>query len=202
MTKRKLSPGSQVEVDIEAAVRKLLKATVGEDPHRQGLQDTPSRFRRAWLLDWTSGYSASPESVLKSFEDGAEDYDEMILVSNNPVFSRCEHHLSDMFGLAHVAYIPNGRIVGLSKIPRLVDIFARRLQVQERLTKQIADALSEYLNPKGVGVVIELRHLCLESRGIKARGTVTTTSALRGSFSRPEVREEFLRLANTGRHMP
>lgn len=154
---------------------------IGEDPNREGLVETPARFLKAWG-HWARGYKQNPADVLKVFEDGAEGCDEMILVNNIPVWSHCEHHIAPIIGKAWVAYIPNGKIVGLSKIPRLVDIFARRLQVQERLTNQIADALMEHLQPKGCAILIEARHLCMESRGIEKVGAATTTSALRGVF--------------------
>lgn len=167
---------------------------IGEDPSRGGLIETPARTLRAWQ-DWTSGYGKNPKDILKCFEDGAEGYDQMVLIKDLPVYSTCEHHMASFFGKAHVAYIPNKRIVGLSKISRLVDIFAKRLQVQERLTNQIADALHEHLKPKGVGVVVECRHLCMESRGIQRQGATTTTSALRGALQKEDsARAEFMRL--------
>lgn len=173
---------------------------IGEDPTRGGLLETPARFLKAWR-HWASGYGQNPADVLKVFEDGAEAVDEMVLVSNIPVNSKCEHHMADIFGLAHVAYIPNGKIVGLSKIPRLVDIFAHRLQVQERLTTNIADAIHEHLQPLGVGVVLQCRHRCIESRGVALHGTITTTSAMRGVFkTKPEARAEFLRLVEGARN--
>ena len=154
---------------------------IGEDPKRGGLRDTPKRYLKAWQ-HWSSGYGQDPATLLKCFEDGAERYDEMVLVKDIPVYSHCEHHLAPFFGVAHVAYIPDGKIVGLSKVSRLVDMFARRLQVQERLTDQIADAIATHLKPKGVAVVIECRHLCMESRGIQRQGSSTTTSSMRGAF--------------------
>ena len=165
---------------------------IGEDPGRGGLAETPGRFLRAWS-DWTIGYGQDPKDVLKVFEDGAERCDQLVLVKDIPVYSHCEHHLAPFFGVAHVGYIPNGKIVGLSKISRLVDIFAKRLQVQERLTNQIADTLTEYLDPLGVGVVIECRHMCMESRGIQRQGSTTITSAMRGALlDEPSARAEFL----------
>lgn len=182
-----------IKVDgLEQAAEWLLD-TIGEGS-REGLHETPRRFRDAWYF-FTSGYKTEPKSVLKSFEDGAESYDEMVLVKEIPFFSQCEHHLVPFFGEAHVAYIPSKRIVGLSKIPRLVEIFARRLQVQERMTNQIADALNEHLEPLGVGVVLKARHLCMESRGIQKIGCYTTTSALRGCIKEePDARAEFFSL--------
>lgn len=169
---------------------------VGDDPARPGLKETPARAAKAWEY-WSSGYIANPAETLKHFEDGAERYDQLVLQRSIPVYSHCEHHLAPFFGVAHIAYIPDGRIVGLSKISRLVDIFSRRLQVQERLTCQIADALMEHLKPKGVGVVLECRHLCMESRGVQRQGTETLTSALRGVMGEAGARSEFLALART-----
>ena len=152
---------------------------IGEDPSREGLLETPTRYLKAWK-EWTKGYSINLASVFKDFGDGGENYDEMILIDPIPFFSHCEHHLTPIFGTVHIAYIPNGRIAGLSKFCRLVDAFACRLQVQERLTTQISDFIEQALKPLGVGVVIKARHLCMESRGAKKPGVATTTSALRG----------------------
>lgn len=176
---------------IEQATRMLLKG-IGEEQHREGLLDTPIRVARAWG-EWTSGYGIDPADVLTAFKDGSERYDEMILEKNLPFYSHCEHHLAPFFGVAHIAYIPNGKIVGLSKLPRVLDIFARRLQVQERLTAQVADALMEHVHPKGAAVMIKARHLCMESRGIRQQGHETITTALRGVFlKQPDTRAEFL----------
>jgi GTP cyclohydrolase I len=178
----------------EDIVLRLLKY-VGEDPEREGLLETPARVLKAWR-HWCSGYGVDPASVLKTFEDGAEGVDEMVVVRDIPFYSHCEHHLAPIFGTATIAYIPDRRIVGLSKLSRLLDVFARRLQVQERLTNQVADALMEGLAPQGVGVLIRARHLCMESRGICKQGHETVTSAMRGAlFSKPEARAEFLALA-------
>jgi GTP cyclohydrolase I len=178
------------ELDI---VRKLL-AYIGEDPDREGLLETPARFLKAWE-EYTRGYREKPEEILKSFEDGAQSVDEMVIVRDIPVYSLCEHHLAPFFGRAYVGYVPDQRILGLSKISRLVEIFARRLQVQERLTNQIADALDTHLQPLGVAVVIECRHMCMESRGVRHTGTATVTSALRGSIkTNADTRREFLSL--------
>lgn len=167
----------------------------GAEPNtkdRQGLAETPVRVSKAWSF-WTSGYLQDPEDVLKSFEDGGEKYDEMVVVTGIPIYSKCEHHLADIFGKATIAYIPNGRVVGLSKLSRLANIFARRLQVQERLTVQIADALEENLKPKGIGVQLRCRHMCMESRGICQQGHHTVTNALRGAIKEQEqARLEFL----------
>jgi GTP cyclohydrolase I len=173
--------------------RRLL-AHIGEDPQRQGLHETPHRVDRAWQ-HWTSGYLQDPAEILKVFEDGAQQYNELVIVKGIPVYSHCEHHLAPFFGFATVGYTPNGRIVGLSKMARLVDCFARRLQVQERLTMQIAEALMEHVQPLSAGVIIRCRHLCMESRGIRMPGQVTVTSALLGEMrSNLALRTEFLAL--------
>ncbi|RZI40482.1 GTP cyclohydrolase I FolE [Herbaspirillum sp. HC18] len=174
--------------------RRLLRH-FGEDPDRQGLRDTPGRVDKAWR-HWTSGYDQNPADILKVFEDGAEKYNELIVVRGIPVYSHCEHHLAPFFGSATVGYTPNGRIVGLSKLTRLVDCFSKRLQVQERLTVQIADSLMEHLQPLSVGVVIRCRHMCMESRGIRTPGEETVTSALLGEMrTNLGLRTEFLSLA-------
>lgn len=186
---------------MQDAVAALLAAT-GDDPTREGLHDTPSRVERAYA-EWFSGYGLDPHSVFRSFEDGADNCDELILVSNNQVSSHCEHHMAPFFGLAHIGYIPQGKILGLSKFARLVDIFARRLQVQERLTNQIADALWTGLQPKALGVLVECRHLCIESRGVKQRGSITTTSALRGTLKTDDkARAEFFSLVHSVKGKP
>lgn len=170
-------------------------SSIGEDPDRPGLLETPGRVSRAWQ-HWASGYQQNPAELLKVFEDGAEAYNELIVVRNIPVYSHCEHHLAPFFGKATVGYLPNGKIVGLSKLTRLVDCFAKRLQVQERLTSQIANALMEALQPKAVGVVITCRHLCMESRGIRTTGEETITSAMLGELQpNLALRTEFLALA-------
>lgn len=167
---------------------------IGEDVEREGLQDTPRRFLEAWK-EYTDGYNVKPEDVLKTFEDGADGVDEMVLVKDISFYSHCEHHLAPFFGTVHVSYIPDGKIVGLSKIARLVDIFAARLQVQERFTQQIANALQDNLSPKGVGVVVEARHMCMESRGVRRSGSSTVTSAMRGvMLDNPSARAELLSL--------
>lgn len=190
----KLTP-DQRRALLRSACHTMLHA-VGEDVARGGLAETPRRVSEAWL-EWTSGYGADPAQVLKCFEDGAEKCDEMVVVRNIPIYSHCEHHLAAIFGTATIGYLPNGKIVGLSKLNRLADVFARRLQVQERMTNQIADALWDNLAPLGVGVVINARHLCMESRGVRQHGNSNTvTSALRGVFrTDPSVRAEFLKLA-------
>jgi len=174
--------------------RRFLKS-LGEDPDRPGLIETPASVAKAWK-HWSSGYSQNPADVLKAFEDGAEEYNELIVVRNIPVYSHCEHHLAPFFGKATVGYMPDGKIVGLSKLTRLVECFAKRLQVQERLTIQVANALMESLQPKAVGVVIRCRHLCMESRGIKTAGEETVTSAMLGELQpNLAMRTEFLHLA-------
>lgn len=176
------------------AIETLLHSTGHGHDSRDGLRETPERFVKAWNF-WTSGYVVDPASVLKVFEDGAEGYDGLVFQASIPVYSLCEHHLAPFFGVAHIGYIPNRRIVGLSKLSRLTDVFARRLQVQERLTKEIADALDHHLNPKAVGVVVRCRHLCMESRGVQRIGTETYTNALRGLFLQAaEARSEFMKL--------
>ena len=175
------------------AIETLL-ANLGETA-REGLAETPERAAKAWAF-WTKGYHQDPADVLKVFEDGAAGYDEMVVVKDIPFYSKCEHHLADIFGTATIAYIPDGRVVGLSKLNRVLDIYARRLQVQERLTVEVADALMLHLKPKGVGVVIKARHMCMESRGVCQQGHHTITSALRGVFKeQPETRAEFVALA-------
>jgi GTP cyclohydrolase I len=166
---------------------------VGEKPARGGLLETPARVAKAWKF-WCSGYDKDPAQILKVFEDGAEKHNQMVTVKDIPIYSHCEHHLAAIFGTATISYIPNGKIVGLSKLNRLADMFARRLQVQERLTDQIADALHEHLNPLGVGVVIRARHMCMESRGVCQQGHQTITTALRGVIlEQPAARAEFMR---------
>jgi GTP cyclohydrolase I len=177
--------------ELESIGRHLL-SIIDPENDREGVRETPERWAKAWV-HWVKGYQEDPTEILKVFEDGGENYDEMVLVRDIPVYSKCEHHLADIFGVAHVAYIPNGRIVGLSKLSRLVDCFSRRLQVQERLTTQIADALTEHLQPKGVAVMLRCRHLCMESRGVCQQGHTTITTAIRGVFrDDPSAKEEFL----------
>ena len=165
---------------------------IGEDPEREGLQRTPERVGKTMQF-LTQGYQQDPEAILRSalFE---EDYRQMVVVKDIPFYSLCEHHLLPFFGKAHVAYIPNGKITGLSKVARVVDVFARRLQVQERMTTQIKECIQNTLNPLGVMVVIEAQHLCMQMRGVQKSGAVTTTSDFTGAFNRPETREEFMNL--------
>lgn len=176
----------------QGAIRRLLHL-IGEDSARGGLLETPARAVKAWK-HWTKGYSEDPAEILKVFEDGAEVYDDSVGVFNIPFYSHCEHHLAPIIGCVSVAYVPDGNIVGLSKLNRIVECFARRLQVQERMTVQIADALHEHLQPKGVAVWVKARHLCMESRGICQQGHHTITQRFRGCFAedRSEWRREFL----------
>jgi len=181
----------------ERLVRRQLEL-IGEDPDREGLERTPARVAKAMKF-LTQGYASSAEEVVGKgvFK---EEHDNMIMVRDIELYSLCEHHMLPFFGKAHVAYIPNGKIVGLSKIPRIVDVYARRFQVQERLTEQIADGLCRVVNPSGVGVVIEAYHLCMMMRGVEKQNSKTITSALRGAFREdPKTRDEFLRLAHNGR---
>ena len=172
---------------------KSILGEIGEDVDREGLIKTPERVAKA-LAFMTSGMDSVPSDILKS-AIFTEDNDEMVLVRNIEIFSLCEHHMLPFFGKAHVAYIPNGKIVGLSKIPRIVDAFARRLQVQERLTEQIRDCINQTLAPRGVAVVIEAQHLCMQMRGVEKQGCVTTTSAFTGAFlDDPKTRKEFISL--------
>ena len=183
---------------IEAAVRQIL-LEVGEDPDRAGLRETPDRMHRMYH-ELTAGYHVDPERLINHaiFEEG---YSEMVVVKDIPFYSLCEHHLLPFFGSAHVAYVPEGRVIGLSKIPRVVEMYARRLQVQERMTQQVADFLMERLAPKGVGVVLEATHLCAAMRGVRKPGTVMTTAAVLGLFRRNDkTRAEFF--AHIGRPAP
>ncbi|MDP3468324.1 MAG: GTP cyclohydrolase I FolE [Daejeonella sp.] len=188
----KIDSYDQDKIQRIASHYKGILADLGEDPDREGLLQTPIRVAKA-LQFLTHGYDAKPEVILRSamFK---EDYSQMVVVKDIEVFSMCEHHMLPFFGKAHIAYIPNGHIVGLSKIPRVVDAFARRLQVQERLTNEIRDCIQDTLNPAGVAVVIECKHLCMSMRGIQKQNSVTTTSAFTGAFVNETTRSEFLRL--------
>jgi GTP cyclohydrolase I len=178
--------------DLRSAFKAVLENIPGEDANREGLQETPDRVARAWEF-WTSGYEMDPISILKTFVDGSEGVDEMVVVKDLPFYSHCEHHLAPFFGTVTIGYLPHKRIVGLSKLARLLQIYSRRLQVQERLTCQIADAINETLKPLGCGVIIRARHLCMESRGICQQGHYTVSSALRGLFKTEDsARAEFL----------
>ena len=167
-------------------------STIGEDPEREGLKRTPERVAKA-LQYLTHGYDLDPAAILKSAMF-TEDYSQMVLVKDIEVYSMCEHHMLPFFGKAHVAYIPNKCIVGLSKIPRVVDAFARRLQVQERLTNEIRDCIQDTMKPHGVAVVIEAQHLCMQMRGVQKQNSVTTTSAFTGEFMVEKTRAEFFSL--------
>jgi GTP cyclohydrolase I len=183
---------SQSEKKVAENVYSILEQ-IGEDPARQGLLKTPERVAKAYSFI-TQGYEQDARKILRSamFD---EDYSEMVLVKNIELYSLCEHHMLPFFGKAHIAYIPNGKIVGLSKIPRIVDVFARRLQVQERLTIEIRDAIQETLEPTGVAVVIEAQHLCMQMRGVSKQNSATTTSAFSGAFLEDiKTRKEFISL--------
>tara|TARA_B100000035_G_scaffold171450_1_gene146236 strand:+ start:54 stop:647 length:594 start_codon:yes stop_codon:yes gene_type:complete len=168
---------------------------LGENQNREGLLKTPERASKAMKF-LTEGYEKDPKQILQSamFK---EDYNEMVIVKDIELYSLCEHHLLPFFGKAHIAYIPNGQIVGLSKLPRVVDVFSRRLQVQERLTEQILDCINNTLNPKGVAVVIEASHMCMMMRGVQKQNSTTTTSGFRGAFKDTDTRNEFLNLVQS-----
>lgn len=190
---------SSENIEKIAALYEQIIPLLGENPKREGLLKTPERVAKA-LQFLTKGYDQNPEDILKSalFH---EDYSEMVIVKDIEVYSQCEHHLLPFFGKAHIAYIPDGKIVGLSKIPRIVDAFARRLQVQERLTIEIRDCLQKTLSPKGVAVVLECSHMCMQMRGVEKQNSVTTTSAFTGVFlSNEATRKEFIQLTNANLH--
>jgi GTP cyclohydrolase I len=194
------------KAQVEAAVRLMLKSVPGAvekkegilSGHlREGLKDTPTRFAKAWA-HWIGGYAINTETLLKTFQDGAEGYDEMVLVKDIPFYSLCEHHLAPFFGRVTIGYLPQGKVVGLSKLARVVDAFARRLQVQERLTVQIANCIAAELEPLGVGVLVRARHLCMESRGVCLQGHSTTTQRLLGAMlDDMSARAEFMALAKS-----
>src|SRR5947207_9876282 len=182
-------PGDPIIEMVESLLVEL-----GEDPDRQGLKATPDRVSRA-MRELTDGYGVKPEEVVADaiFD---QDYDEMVIVKDISFYSLCEHHMLPFFGQVHVGYLPKGKVIGLSKIPRLVEVFSHRLQIQEQLTREIAEALNDTLAPKGVGVVVEARHLCMEMRGVEAPGGHMMTSCMLGAFRRdPRTRAEFLELA-------
>jgi GTP cyclohydrolase I len=180
---------------ISCHMREIIKI-IGEDPNREGLRKTPERFEKA-LKFLTSGYQMNLESVFNGATFSVT-YDEMVIVTDIEFFSLCEHHLLPFFGKAHVAYLPDKRVLGLSKIARVVNMFARRLQIQERLTSQIATAIQEQLHPQGVGVILEARHLCMVMRGVEKQNSITTTSAMLGAFRESkQTRDEFLALVNS-----
>jgi len=190
--KKTMEPVAVQNASLAELTREML-LRLGEDPEREGLLRTPERMAQA-LEFLTKGYQEDPEEILK----GAlftEEYDEMVIVKDVEMFSLCEHHLLPFFGKVHVAYIPNGKVIGLSKIPRLIDVFARRLQVQERLTMQIAECIQQAIAPEGVGVVVEARHLCMMMRGVEKQHSAAVTSSMLGAFRNEEnTRQEFLSL--------
>jgi len=188
------------DTEFENAVKTMM-LHVGEDPSREGLLDTPSRVRKAYEFIY-SGYKENPQEILSKALFTSSN-DEMVLIKDIEFYSTCEHHLLPIIGRVHVAYIPNGKVVGLSKIPRVVNVFARRMQIQEQLTEQIADAIMDTIAPKGVAVVVQARHMCMEMRGVEKINSTTTSSALRGLFKKDEkTRSEFFSLINspTGTH--
>lgn len=185
--------------DAEAAVRTLLQ-WAGDDPAREGLVDTPLRVARAWR-EWFSGYSLDPDAYLARTFEEVEGYDEMVVLRDIPFESHCEHHLAPIIGKAHVGYLPGGKVVGISKLARVVEAYARRLQVQEKLTAQIADCIERVLQPRGVGVVIEASHECMTTRGVHTRGVSMVTSTMRGCFrDDARTRAEFLAFVEVGGH--
>lgn len=188
----KIDQYNQKHVEEIASCYPAILRAIGENPEREGLLKTPERVAKA-LQFLTHGYDVDAAEVLRSamFE---EDYSQMVVVKDIEIYSMCEHHMLPFFGKAHIAYIPNGHIVGLSKIPRVVDAFARRLQVQERLTNEIRDCIQETLQPAGVAIVMECKHMCMAMRGVQKQNSVTTTSAFTGAFQNDVTRSEFLRL--------
>ncbi|MGO9210171.1 MAG: GTP cyclohydrolase I FolE [Terriglobales bacterium] len=190
--KKELEPVSLTSASMQELLRELI-VRLGEDPERDGLLRTPERMQRS-LEYLTKGYREDPDKLLKGALFNV-DYDEMVIVKDIEMFSLCEHHLLPFFGKVHVAYIPKGKVIGLSKLPRLIDIFARRLQVQERLTTQIAETIQRAIEPQGVGVVIEARHLCMMMRGVEKQHSSAVTSSMLGAFrEEKETRDEFLAL--------
>jgi GTP cyclohydrolase IA len=177
--------------NIEKEVKSIL-VKIGEDPNRPGLKETPKRVAKAFEF-FCKGYQQNPEDVIKTFP--AKDIDQMIVVKNIDFYSKCEHHLETFYGQVHIGYLPKNRVMGVSKFARLVEIYSRRLQIQERMTEQIADAIMKYLKPQGVAVVVEGIHLCMRSRGIEKQNTKMITSIVRGKFrNQPQTKEEFLKL--------
>ncbi len=184
----------QVTGELTGNYKNILEQ-IGEDTRREGIIRTPERAAKAMQF-LTQGYKANPEEILKAamFK---EDYDEMVIVKDIELYSMCEHHMLPFFGKAHIGYIPDGYIVGLSKLPRIVDVFSRRLQVQERLTHDILECIYKTIKPKGVAIVIEAQHMCMMMRGVQKQNSVTTTSGFRGQFEKGETRSEFLKLIST-----
>ncbi len=186
------------EIEFENSVKNILEY-IGEDINREGLEKTPSRFRKAYEF-MCSGYKKNPKQIINSALFTSSN-DEMVVIKDIEFYSMCEHHMLPIIGKAHVAYIPNGKVVGLSKVPRVVDVFARRLQIQEQMTEQICDALNEALNPKGVAVMIDARHMCMEMRGVEKICSTTVTSALRGLFKKDKkTKDEFLSIVAQSLH--
>ena len=186
---------NEEKIERLSALYEGVISELGEDVDREGLQKTPERVAKA-MQYLTHGYDLDPSEILKSALF-SEDHNQMVLVKDIELYSMCEHHMLPFMGKAHIAYIPNGKIVGLSKIPRVVDAFSRRLQVQERLTDQIKSCLQETLNPLGVAVVIEAKHMCMQMRGIQKQNSVTTTSAFTGAFENDSTRKEFIQLISS-----
>ncbi len=181
-----------------AAFNKEILKIIGENPEREGLLKTPERVAKS-IQYLTKGYSENPDEIMQSAIFN-EDHNEMIIVKDIELYSLCEHHMLPFFGKAHIAYIPTGKIVGLSKIPRVVDAYARRLQVQERLTTDILECIQRTLNPLGVAVVIEAQHMCMQMRGVQKQNSVTTTSSFKGAFEKQETRSEFIKLISSSLH--
>ncbi len=183
--------GRERQEEIQRRFREILEL-LGEDPAREGLHKTPQRVAKA-MADLTAGYTQDPIAILNSAKF-SEDYRQMVIVRDINFYSLCEHHVLPFYGKVHVAYIPNGQVTGLSKIARVVDCFARRLQIQERMTKQIRECIQEALHPLGVMVVVEAQHMCMQMRGVQKQGSITTTSDFSGAFNQAKTREEFLSL--------
>ena len=181
-----------------AAFNKEILKIIGENPEREGLLKTPERVAKS-MQYLTRGYDENPDEIMQSAIFN-EDHNEMIIVKDIELYSLCEHHMLPFFGKAHIAYIPTGKIVGLSKIPRVVDAYARRLQVQERLTTEILECIQRTLNPIGVAVVIEAQHMCMQMRGVQKQNSVTTTSSFKGAFEKQETRNEFIKLLSSKLH--
>jgi GTP cyclohydrolase I len=192
---RVIGPDQGLSDFTTAEMYREILSRLGEDPDRDGLVATPNRVEKS-MAYLTKGYNEDPTQILRGALFDV-DYDEMVIVKDVEIFSLCEHHMLPFFGKIHVAYIPKGKVIGLSKIPRLVEVFARRLQVQERLTRQIADSIQKAIEPQGVGVVIEARHLCMMMRGIEKQHSSTVTSAMVGCFRQKETRAEFLSLVRS-----
>lgn len=192
---KKIENYNEEKIEVISTHYKSVIEHLGEDPTREGLEKTPERVAKA-MQYLTHGYELNASDIIKSAMF-TEDHNQMVIVKDIEVYSMCEHHMLPFFGKAHVAYIPNGKIVGLSKIPRVVDAFARRLQVQERLTDQIKDCIEETLKPLGVAVVIEAQHMCMQMRGIQKQNSVTTTSSFTGAFEKDSTRKEFISLISS-----